>query len=120
MAQKLLIYQAISSELVSALRADGFDVYYIAPDDSEQSRQELIEKANGEGYMLLTGKEEIAEHYSKQQPLQAGIILYTGSQQLSGLQSLIKALHQTGDALKYQYSVISDKGLQRQRNLNQA
>ena len=116
--KKLLVYQDISTAVVSALREDGFEVYYVSPENTEEAKQEVLEKVNGEGYLLLTGSDALADTFA--QKVQAGIILFKGTQQLPELRVLIKTLHELGTRVAAHLNIINDKGLQKQKPLQTA
>jgi predicted nuclease of predicted toxin-antitoxin system len=106
---KLIAYKGLSSETIQMLRHDGFDVYYLAPD--LESDQTLAQKANGEGYLLITGDADFADEAHRQGLVQSGIVLLKTEDNIPEWASMIKVLVKEAERLKNAYSVITRKGL---------
>ena len=74
MSQKFIPYRAVDTEIISALRADQHEVFYIPEQDHDFSPEELCQKANNEGYLMLTGDKSYADELLGQHRVSSGIV----------------------------------------------
>ncbi|WMX16411.1 DUF5615 family PIN-like protein [Aureispira sp. CCB-E] len=75
MVHKFIAYRSVESEVITAIRNNKHEVYYATELDADTSEEKLCQKANGEGYIFLTGDKEFAQDLYQNQRVQSGIML---------------------------------------------
>ncbi|MEK6257989.1 MAG: DUF5615 family PIN-like protein [Planctomycetota bacterium] len=84
---KLVADESIDRGIVERLRADGHDVLAIAECDPSISDDEVLDRANAEGSLLLTGDKDFGELVYRLNRIHAGVVLV----RLAGLSEDAKA-----------------------------
>jgi predicted nuclease of predicted toxin-antitoxin system len=105
----ILADESVDSQIVTRLRQDGHEVVYVAEISPGISDDEVLEKANEQGAILLTADKDFGELVFHLQRLSGGVVLT----RLSGLSSLTKAeivsaaFTRYGDEMVKAFTVIS-------------
>lgn len=84
---RLVADEGADGQIVKPLRADGHDVLYIAELDSGMTDDEVLERANGLGALLLTTDKDFGELIFRLRRIHAGVVLI----RLEGLAGAQKA-----------------------------
>lgn len=72
---RLVADEGVDGQIVKRLRADGHDVLYIAEFDSGMTDDEVLERANGLGALLLTTDKDFGELIFRLRRIHAGVVL---------------------------------------------
>ncbi len=83
----LLADENVDQEIVTVLRAKGYDVLYVAELEQGISDDKVLDLANQRGALLLTADKDFGELVYRQHRLSGGVVLY----RLAGLASKKKA-----------------------------
>ena len=83
----LVADESIDRGIVERLRADGHDVLAIAECDPSISDDEVLDRANANGSLLLTGDKDFGEFVYRLHRIHAGVVLV----RLAGLSEDSKA-----------------------------
>ncbi|MCP4439873.1 MAG: hypothetical protein GY810_13090 [Aureispira sp.] len=113
MSQKFIIYRTVHSDTVSAIRNNGHEVFYVASADEETSLDDICKKANGEGYLLLTGDNTLAEDLVNTQRIQSGLVLVEagGESTIEDAEIVSKAIQSSGNSLMNSFTTIQKRNI---------
>ena len=111
MSQKFIVYRTIHSDTVSAIRNNGHEVFYVAAADEETSVDDICKKANGEGYLLLTGDTNLAKNLVDNHRIQSGLVLVdiASDNSIADAEVITKAIQKSGNNLVNAFTTIQQR-----------
>lgn len=110
---KLIADENVDRPIVELLRKSGFIIYYIQEMEPGITDEQVIQRANNEGALLLTSDSDFGEMVFRQGKIVQGIILM----RLAGLsfqrkgEILIRAIKEHEDNLYGNFTVISPSAI---------
>lgn len=72
---KFIAYLYPDSEVISLLRQQEYDIFYVANGDSNFNEDSICQKANAENYVLLTADEPTASRIANANRVTTGVLL---------------------------------------------
>ena len=75
MSHKFIAYREVEAELISAMRNNAHEVFYVTELDHDTSEDSICQKANTENYIILTGDKAFAQTLYDDNKIQSGIML---------------------------------------------
>ena len=84
---KFVADESVDRQIVDRLRADGYDVFYVAEMETGISDDEVLSSANRRGSLLVTADKDFGELVFRRHQVSAGVLLI----RLAGLSSIEKA-----------------------------
>lgn len=111
MTQKFIVYRTIHADIVSAIRNNGYEVFYVAAADQETSVDDVCKKANGEGYLLMTGDNNLAKDLIDNQRIQSGLVLIdiASDNSITDAEIVTKAIQKSGNSLVNAFTTIQQR-----------
>lgn len=84
---KFVVDESVDRQVVDRLRANGYDVFYVAEMEPGISDDEVLSVANMKGSLLVTADKDFGELVFRQHRVSAGVLLI----RLAGLSPIEKA-----------------------------
>lgn len=104
---KFIAYKGVTSDVIEILRNESYEVFYIPEEDQTIQLADITRRANGEGYLLCTGDDELAQRVANERLIQQGILLV----QTPDLAFLTASLAQTPNLLYNNLTTVKGKSI---------
>lgn len=105
---KLLCDEGVDQQIVQTLRDEGHDVLYVAEVAPGATDDEVFDRANRAGALLLTTDKDFGELVFRQRRISRGVLLLrlAGLSQQRKATAVASAVRRFGDELEGAFSVI--------------
>lgn len=106
---QFIAYREMDAQLLSLLRNQGYEIFYIADGDSNYNEESICQKANGENFVLMTGDEALADRLADNKRIQSGILVLKISEGEAIVRAKIvaDALREHAADIPYSYSILT-------------
>lgn len=114
---KIVADESVDRQIVSALRGEGHQVFYIAEESPGIDDERVLQRSRDATALLLTADKDFGELIFRQRLLHSGVLLI----RLAGLDSEAKAMFTSnaielhGNEMKLGFAVLSPTGLRLRR-----
>ena len=116
-ALKFIAYRYSDSDVLSFLRRQEYDIFYVADGDTSMDEKAICQKANAENYVLLTADEPAAEKWVQGKLVQSGVLVVkiADNDPIIRTKTVSDALDAHAAEVPFAYSVVTKGGWKSKR-----